>query len=73
MAKIDFSKLENMLKLSSDFSLSEQQYEKIIGRKMPKTKYYLTKTSPLAKFAKEMGFAVVVQEETRRTISFMKI
>ncbi len=73
MAKIDFSNLENMLNSNPGFSLSEQQYENIIGRKMPKGKRYLTKDSALAKFAKEMGFAVVVQEETGRTISFTKI
>ena len=55
MAKNDFSKLKSMLELSSGFSLSEQQYEKIIGRKMPKSsKYYLAKKSALAEFAKEM-------------------
>ena len=74
MAKNDFSKLKSMLELSSGFSLSEQQYEKIIGRKMPKSsKYYLAKKSALAEFAKEMGFAVVVHEEKITTISFVKI
>ncbi len=73
MANIDFSKLENMFKSSSNFSLSAQQYEKIVGRKMPKNKYYLTKKSALATFARTRGFTVVVQEETIRTISFEKI
>ncbi|MDD5904610.1 MAG: hypothetical protein PUC64_06570 [Clostridium sp.] len=69
MSKIDFSQIENMLNSSSDFSLSETQYEKLTGRKMPKDNSYLIQKSALSKFAESMGLRITVQE---RVISFEK-
>ena len=69
MAKIDFSKIENMLNSSLDFSLSEKQYEKLTGRKMPKDTSYLINKSALSRFANELGLKIKVQE---KTISFEK-
>lgn len=67
MSKIDFSPIAEMLKSSTDFSLSEKQYQKMTGRKMPKDASYLTRKSALAKFARERGLRVCVHE---KTISF---
>lgn len=55
MSKIDFSQIENMLNSSSDFSLSETQYEKLTGRKMPKDNSYLIQKSALSKFCRKYG------------------
>lgn len=64
MSKIDFSKIEEMLKSSIDFSLSEKQYENLTGRKMPKDNYYLIKKSAIAKFADRLGLTIKVHEKT---------
>lgn len=69
MSKIDFSKIEGMIKSSIDFSLSEKQYENLTGRKMPKNDYYLTKKSAIAKFANKFNLTVQVHE---KTITFEK-
>ena len=69
MPKIDFSKIERMLKSSTDFTLSEKQYEKLTGRKMPKDTSYLVRKSALSQFARGLGLTVQVHE---KTITFVK-
>lgn len=69
MPKVDFSQIENMMRSSLNFSLSEKQYEKLTGRKMPKDTSYLIRRSALSRFAEEKGLKITVQE---KTISFEK-
>ena len=69
MAKLDFSKVKEMIDSSLDFSLTEEQYKRILGREMPKNMNYLIHESALSRFAKENGLDVVVHE---REISFIK-
>lgn len=64
MSRIDFSKIEEMIKSSIDFSLSEKQYENLTGRKMPKNNYYLIKQSAIAKFADGLGLSIKIHEKT---------
>lgn len=64
MAKINFSKLEEMLDSSTSFSLSEKQYEEVTGRKMPKNSSYLVRYSAVAKFAADRGLKIRIQEKT---------
>ena len=69
MPKLDFSKIGELLKTTPDFSLTESQYKKLIGKDLPKNPSYLTKKSALAKFTKQEGFIICFQE---RTIRFEK-
>ena len=69
MSKIDFSKIHEMLKSSTNFSLSEKQYKNLTGRTMPKDTSYLTKKSALANFARSLDLLIQVHE---RTITFEK-
>ncbi len=69
MAKIDFSKLREMLNSSTDFSLTEKQYRAITGRKMPTDTSYLIRKSAIARFAEEQGLKIRVRE---KTITFEK-
>ncbi len=69
MPKIDFSQIEALLNSSSSFSLSETQYREMTGRGLPKDSNYIVKRSALAKFVKERGLRIKVNE---RTISFEK-
>jgi len=69
MSKVDFSRIENMMRSPLNFSLTEKQYEKLTGRKMPKDTSYLIRRSALSKFAEEKGLKIKVQE---KTISFEK-
>lgn len=64
MAKIDFTKIEEMLESSQDFSLTEGQYKRLTGRKMPKDNSYLVNRSALSRFAEKHGLKVRVQEKT---------
>ena len=64
MSRIDFSKIEEMIKSSIDFSLSEKQYENLTGRKMPKNNYYLIKQSAIAQFADGLGLSIKIHEKT---------
>ena len=70
MSKIDFSQIEEILKTTDNFSLTEDQYRQMIGRDLPKDLYYLTHKSALAEFAKKMGLEVKVRGE--RLITFEK-
>lgn len=63
MSKIDFSKLADLLESSTDFSLTEKQYEKFVGRKLPQNSTYLIRNSALAKFAASKGLSIRVQEK----------
>ena len=63
MLRIDFSKIEEMIKSSIEFSLSEKQYENLTGRKMPKNNY-LIKQSAIAQFADGLGLSIKVHEKT---------
>lgn len=69
MAVIDFSKIEDMLDSSLEFSLTEEQYKKLTGRQLPKNDSYLKNKSALSKLAKKKGLKIKIQE---RTISFEK-
>lgn len=69
MSKIDFSKIKELIESSIDFSLSEKQYEKLTGRKMPRDNYYLINKSAIAKFANELGLTIQVH---KKTITFEK-
>ena len=64
MLRIDFSKIEEMIKSSIEFSLSEKQYENLTGRKMPKNNYYLIKQSAIAQFADGLRLSIKVHEKT---------
>ena len=55
MSKTDFSKIEELLNATNNFSLSERQYKQLVGKEMPKDSYYLTHKSALARFAKSKG------------------
>lgn len=69
MAKVDFSKIKEMIDSSLDFSITEKQYEKLTGRKLPKDNSYIINKSALAQFAKECGLRIKIQE---KTITFEK-
>lgn len=66
MAKIDFSKIKNMVDSSLDFSITEKQYEKLTGRKLPKDNSYIINKSALANFAKSNNLKIIIQEKTIR-------
>ena len=56
MAKIDFSKIAEMLNSSTDFSLTEKQYYNLTRSNLPKDTNYLLNKSALARFSKEKDF-----------------
>lgn len=61
---VDFSKIIPLLQADEEFSLTESQYLKSTGRKMPKGMYYLKNSSALAKLIRKYGFRIEVQERT---------
>lgn len=69
MAKIGLSKIKEMVDSSLDFSLTEKQYEKLTGRKLPKDNSYIINKSSLDKFAKGYGLKIKIQG---KTIAFEK-
>ncbi|MBQ4052300.1 MAG: hypothetical protein IJD09_01455 [Clostridia bacterium] len=64
MARIDFSKIIPLLESNEEFSLTEKQYLKSIGREMPKETNYLIHQSALAKEVKKYGYFIEVKERT---------
>lgn len=55
--------IEAMLSKGVAFSLTEAQYEKKTGARMPKDGSYLLKRSALARKCKEYGFELRLQEK----------
>lgn len=70
MAKINFEKIVPLFEANEEFSLTESQYEKSVGKSLPKNYYYLKNDSALAKEAKKYGYFVDVKE---KTVCFKKI
>lgn len=70
MPKLDFSKIEELLDTSNEFSLSEEQYKQLVGKDLPINSYYLIHQSALAHFAKSKGFKVNLHGQ--RIITFEK-
>jgi len=69
MAKLNFEKLIPLFEANEEFSLTESQYEKNVGKALPKDFYYLKNNSALAKVAKEYGYKLTVEE---RIVCFKK-
>ncbi len=62
--KLDFSKILPLFESNEEFSITEKQYLKNIGKEMPKDTYYLKKSSALSKIAKKYGYSIDVNEKT---------
>ncbi len=52
-----------MFESGRDFELTEAQYEKKTGARLPKNSYYLCKKSALAKRADEKGYEIELVEK----------
>lgn len=61
--KPNLKNLESLFKTSSEFSLTDAQYEKKTGASLPKNTSYLKNNSALAKKAKEYGYTIEVIEK----------
>lgn len=64
MAKLNFEKLIPLFEANQEFSLTESQYEKNVGRALPKDFNYLKNRSALAIEAKKYGFHIEIKEKT---------
>ncbi|MBE6895494.1 MAG: hypothetical protein E7477_00190 [Ruminococcaceae bacterium] len=64
MAKLNFEKIIPLFEASQEFSLTESQYEKSVGKALPKDYYYLKNKSALAKEAKKYGYQIEIKEKT---------
>lgn len=62
-------KIIKMLESGEEFSLTDSQYKRKTGLKIPKNNTYVVKNSAIAKKAKEYGYKLVLQE---RTLTFEK-
>lgn len=72
--KIDLSLLNPMLESGNRFELTPDEYERIIGRALPKTDDYLKFNSPVAKAAKEKGYRIHIEDRAviQRVVVFEK-
>jgi len=64
MAKLNFEKLAPLFEAKQDFSLTESQYEKSVGKTLPKDYYYLKNKSAFANEAKKYGYRIEIKEKT---------
>lgn len=74
--QLDMSALDNLFSKGKDFKLTDEQYEKKIGKPLPKGAAYIKGQSPLARAAFEHGFTiteVVEKPIIARTVVFKKI
>ena len=58
MAKLNFEKIIPLFESNQEFSLTESQYEKSVGKPLPKN------DSALAKEAKKRGYYIEIKERT---------
>ena len=59
----NFTKLYPLFEANSDFSLTEKQYEKLMGAPMPTRTHYLLNGSAVMRAAKESGFQISLNEK----------
>ena len=64
MAKLNFEKLTPLFEAKQEFSITESQYKKSVGKPLPKDYYYLKNKSALAKEAKKYGYEIEIKEKT---------
>lgn len=57
--KLDLSALDDLFVKGEDFELTDLQYERRIGKPLPKSAHYIKSGSPLARAAFEHGFTIV--------------
>ncbi len=63
MAKLSFESMAPLFKSDKDFSLTESQYQKSVGKTLPKDYYYLKNKSALSKEAKKYGYYIEIKEK----------
>ena len=64
MAKLNFERLIPLFEANEEFSLTESQYQKSVGKSLPKDYYYLKNKSALANEAKKYGYCIEIKEKT---------
>lgn len=64
MAKLNFENLIPLFESNQEFSLTESQYQKQVGKSLPKDFYYLKSQSALARQAKKYGYRIEIKEKT---------
>lgn len=64
MAKLNLDRLVSLFEANEEFSLTESQYQKSVGKSLPKDYYYLKNKSALAKEAKKYGYYIEIKEKT---------
>ena len=64
MAKLNFEKLIPLFESNEEFSITESQYEKSVGKSLPKDYYYLKNKSALSNEAKKYGYCIEIKEKT---------
>lgn len=67
---LNLKKIIPLFETNQNFSITEKQYFKDIGRTMPKDNSYLKNRSALAKAAERYGYILEIQE---RTINIKKL
>ncbi len=63
MAKPKLDEIEKLLQKGKAFSLTDAQYEKKTGLRLPKASSYLKNKSALAKLCQKYGFIILIQEK----------
>lgn len=64
MAKLNFEKIIPLFEANQEFSLTESQYQKQVGKTLPKDSYYLKRKSALAQQAQKYGYYIEIKEKT---------
>ena len=64
MPKLNFEKLTPLFEANQEFSLTESQYEKSVGKPLPRDYYYLKNKSALANKARKYGYYIEIKEKT---------
>ena len=64
MAKLNFERITPLFESNREFSLTESQYERSVGKPLPKYYYYLKNNSALAREAQKHGYYIEIKEKT---------
>ena len=63
MAYPKFDKVEKIMSKGEDFTLTREEYQKLVGEDTPKDKYYLLHNAAIKKRADKFGFTLEVIPE----------
>jgi hypothetical protein len=71
--KMELNELNDLFNSGEGFELTDIEYQRRVGKPLPKDDNYIKRRSPISRKAKTNGFEVQVEERAIKVLTFKKI